>query len=1356
MRKILQFSPVSALCLLVVLFCTTSSARAQQTLGSLNGTVTDISGAAVPGAAITAVSEQTGLTRSVKSHSNGYWEILNLPIGTYHVTVTAPNFETLDFPGINVREGLAGTISHIALRPGQVTQSVTVTSNPLLNATDTTNGYTLDKSQIAETPLATGSFTQLAVLAPGVSSQLLSGTGTDSGLGNQPIWSNGQRDTSNTITVNGISVTNLFNGKTSSQDESQRYQFNIGEGNTNGGLTQDNISVYGSNGNGLASPPPEFMQEINVTTSMYDAQQGQTSGAHVAISTSTGTNQFHGQAYGLFGNNFMNASPFFYKQDALLGDLPASEVNPQLHKWVAGGTLGGPIKRNKLFFFLGYQHLYDSDQTGALSQYQVPYGLGTDRSTAGIMNALCSYFTATDLSYGEPANQASDCSTNGTQNYPQAGGGGKYKDSAPWDPAAIAILQAKTSNGGYLVPSADANGESQLLGGQPDGSIQSTSIFKGDWATTSLDFNATDNDHLSAKYFYQHTPTSSPFASTNTVGFPENEDTGAQTASLTNSLNIGSRINWVQQVGFSRQKVYSSLSSALSASDVKINAPGNNMPGINAEYFGIDSYSPFDYTNIGPQNHDGFIDQGYFENRLSPSSSAIFSLGKHTISVGFDYSYDQLNIRNGAVNHSQLSTRNFPDFLTGSIGGTVLQGNSNRYYRSNQAGAFASDKWQVLSNVSITAGLRYDYSGPFWEKNGAMFNFDPSLYSATDAAVNNTGFIVAGNNKQYGTPGVSNSTLKGRQWGLAPRVGVAWAPKAFHGNVVWRAGAGLYYDRGEYFQYLSPPAGSGISGPFGVTQEAPFAAYTSANGTLSQPFTSYVSPTTPADLAALMPTVDSIKATCTAGNIYQGNDLVDYNCNDGKPDGPLVIGNYNVNNVLPYSENWMTDIQWQPRSDTSIEIGYVGNRGKHLVVPIPFNEPRIATPSHPINGEIYSYGVQVLSNQTDASGNPLPMASEPYDSRTGGNADLRVPFVGYDPNSASFQTSAISSYDALQAQLTKRMSHNIELGMSYTWSHTLDEQSDIGLFFTGDNPDDLRSSYADADFDQTNTLTFNYVLSLPNAVKSEHNWLSKVTNNWSLMGITVLTSGEPYSIYDYSGSVGSEYFGGNIELMNPILPIKPGLRPSQVKTGHSGAYTYAQPGSSGVNPVYSPALHAGDFYIPLLAPGQNGVPPCDTTTAGGNAGPGGGPLCDVYETTFVSGQRNIFRQAFQKRADITLQKEIHGGERYNLRYQFQVFNVTNTPSFDVPYNDIGLSPNYEELPNPPGGYANGTQAQPYASTTVATPSSPSGSATCQGSSANCAYEMYTLPQTSQSDPLGVVQRSIGSQRLIQMSLHLLF
>jgi len=1316
--------------------------HAQQTLGSINGTVTDSTGAAIPQAKVTVVNNQTSLTRSTVSGNDGFFQILNLPIGTYKVTVDHDGFQSARFPSITVNTALTTTVP-ASLKIGSTAQTVEVNANPLLNATDTTNGYTLNKAQINATPLATGSFTQLAILAPGTSADFISGIGTDQGLGNQNIWANGQRATDNTYTVNGVNITNLFNGLTASQEASQRANFNIGEGSSIGGVSNNTTSVYGSNGNGLASPPPEFMDEVQVTTSMYGADQGGTSGAHVEVSTSTGSNRYHGQLYGHYGTNGLNAAPYFYKQDIGLGFLSPAYQNPSLHKWIAGGTVGGPIIKNKLFFFLGYQHLYTSDQFGALSSIQVPYGLTDDRSATGIENALCSYFAATKDGKKksiDPNN--ADCSSNGAQGIPQSS----------WNQSAIALLQAKLPNGQYLIPSAQGSGvggaaQENLLAGNPDVSEVGTSLFKGDQATASLDYNATNNDHMSAKYYYQHTPAVSPFGGSAVFGFPKNEDSGAQVASLNNSITIGSRINWEQRFGFSRAKVYSNFGSDLNASDVGISVPGGNFfPGLSLGKFAQNN-SNGNSLSVGPASD--FVDSGYFQNRFSPSTNAIFTLGKHTVSVGLNYDYTQLNIRNDRAGHAQLSTSNFASFLQGSVhSGTVLEGLTNRHYRSRDAGAFVQDKWQGRSNVSITAGLRYDYDGPLTEANGLMFNFDPSRYQSSPAAITNSGFIVAGNNKQYGTPGVSDSTLKGRQWGIAPRIGIAWSPKRFHNKVVWRAGYGLYYDRGEYFQYLSPPAGSGIGGPFGVTQEAPFAAYTNVNGNLSAPFSGGLTqPTTPAAIASTLPTLDYQEQQCTGSNIYSGNTLSGYACDAI----PAIIGNYNINNVLPYTENWTLDFQWQPTNTTSVDIAYVGNRGKHEVVPIPFNEPGIATPNNPINGQDYSYGVETMSTQTnpaDPNGAPYFNKYEPYDTFSGGNVDLRVPYVGYDPNSASFESRAISSYDALQAHIEERMSHGFQAGLSYTWSHTLDEQSDVGLFFTGDNPKDLRSSYADADFDRTNVITFNYVYQVPDLVKSMRNPLHFITNGWSLQGIVIAQSGQPFSVYDFSGAVGNEYFGGNIYLMNPVLPLKPGIRPRQAETGYNGAQ--AQVDSS------KASLNASDFEIPLITPGEQGTPPCDTTTAGGNAGPGGGPLCDVFETGFVPGQRNIFRQSSQRRADLTIQKEFKFRERYNLQYQFQIFNLTNTPSFDIPQNNITLASTYLELLGPgDSNYANGTQVQPYQSNTVVTPGSPTGNATCQGSSQNCAYELYTAPGPGVSN-LGYVTSTIGSNRVIEMALHLTF
>lgn len=1304
MNKVFRSYPWWVMCLLALTLVMPQNLRAQQTLGSINGTVTDVSGASVAGANVTVVSEQTGLTRSATTQKSGYWEILNLPVGTYKVTITQPNFETQTFPQIAVQEMRAATVN-ASLKPGQVSESVIVNANPLLNATDTTNGYTLDRAQIEATPLATGSFTQLAILAPGVSAEMLNSTGSNAGLGNQPIWANGQRDTSNTFLVNGVDVTNLFNGKSSSQSTSQRINFNIGEQSAQGGGTLTSTSVYGSNGNGLASPPPEFMQELTVNTSMYDAQQGQTAGAHVDIGTATGTNQFHGQVWGVRGTDWLNSAPFFWNQLKL--------GVPQLHRYVAGGTLGGPVMKDKLFFFLGYQRQQADDQYGGLAEMQVPFGLTSDRSTTGILNALNSWY---------------------------AGAGETNPGTITTiDPAAMALLNVKLPNGQYMIPSS--NTASNVFSSNPsafNAINYGTSRFKGDQADATLDYNLSQTDHLSAKYFYQHTPTSAPYAVSNVGGFPESEDSGAQVASLTNSISLGSKINWAQRLGFSRQKVYSNFNQGLDPAAVGISIPGySKFPGIGLQNFGFSGSYPS--LSIGP-NSD-FVDAGYFENRLSPSTNAIFSMGAHTISVGMNYSYNQLNIRNNRVGSASLSISSFPNFLQGKVrSGSLLLGDTQRYYRSSDFGGYVQDKWQARSNLSITAGLRYDFDGPFSEKNGNLFNFDPARYSVTADAVNNSGFIVAGNNKQYATPGVSDSTLRGRQWGLAPRIGFAWSPSKYHGNVVWRGGYGIYYDRGEYFQYLSPPAGSGISGPFGVTQEAPLASYVNVSGKLDAPFGTGAlgnGTSNPNVFNSLLPTQNQIRSGCTAANVYNNaSSASNYLC----PVVPYLIGNYDVDNKLPYTENWTLDMQWQPRPDLALDFGYVGNRGKHQVLPLPFNEPQLATSSHPVNGETYSYGYEVLSTNTDTFGNPVPLSTEPYDTYSGGNVDLRVPFIGYDPNSTSFQARGISSYDALQAHMEKRLTHGIQAGVSYTWSHTLDEQSDVGLFFTGDNPNDLRSSYATSDYDRTHILTFNYLFALPNVVKG-HNLLSYVANGWALVGVTVLQSGQPYSVYDYSGSVGSQYFGTNVALMNPILPLAPGVRPKQALTGHSGAFL-----DQNGTPI--PALDPTKFQIPLVAPGQNGVPPCDAT-GGPDAGGGAtGQLCDVYETNFVPGQRNIFRQAFQKRADVTLQKTTEITERYSLRYRFEVFNVTNTPSFDIPTDNITLDPNYGEL----GGNYVGTQVQP---TTASSVNTPTGPGTCVGNSQACAYELYTTPAKS-SNSLGVVTNTIGSPRIIQMSLHLLF
>ena len=1321
------------LALAAFLYCALP-ALAQQTLGSINGTVLDTSGASVSDATITVTDSQIDVTRTAKSGANGFFQIFNLPIGAYKVTVSRDGFETTDQSGITVQEAHTTTVN-ISLKVGNRAETVEVTANPLLNATDPTNGYTLDSTQIEQTPLATGSFTQLAVLSPGVNAELLSGIGTNAGLGNQPIWANGQRDTSNTFQVNGVDVTNLFNGKSSSSDTSQRYNFNIGSGATGGagnvgGTAPTSTSVYGSNGNSLPSPPPDFLQELRVNASLYDAQQGATSGAQIDANTATGTNKFHGSAFGTRATNAFNAAPFFFNQDYLLGELPAALRNPQLHRSTIGGTAGGPLWKDKLFFFLGYQNLHDTDQTTGLSQLEVPYALTDDRSNTGLLAALNSYLTAS---------------------------GSATKSSVTVDPVAATILNAKLLNGQYLIPSVQNPDPSLVAANQSNVTLTDTSKFSANQATAALDYDISTTDRLSAKYYYQHDPAVSPHVVSSTGGFPGLEDNGAQVFALGNTKSIGSRINWEQRLGFVRMKSYSTFGEQLAGvtdPTLGVGFPGaTEMGGLLVQHFNKSSGASL---QTGP--YSAFVNDGYFQNRVNPSTNLIFVLGKHTFIAGGGYSYTQLNVRNQRSGIGEARITNFSTFLAGSVNksndldsiGADGHNYSDRYYRSNEVSGYLQDKFQALPNLSITAGVRYDYHGGLTEKYGNIFNFDPALYNVTGSTVtdgasadgttngftvNNAGFIVASNNKYYPTKGVSDSTLTGRQWGVSPRIGFAWSPKQNQGKVVFSGGAGMYYDRGELFSYLSQPAGGTIGGPFGATEAPPLASYINGAGTktLANPLgsaTVVVPNANPAYFTSLLQsTLSEMVADCGA----------DYNQEVGSCDAPFSFGAYARDNKLPYTYNYTLKFQWQPLNDLAITIGYSGNRGRHGVVPVPFNQPLIAAGNN-VNGETTSYGWQVLNaNAPLADGSFAPIPGEAWDTDDGGNVDFRAPYPGYSPNAALFKAAGTSAYDALETHLEKHMSHGVSAGVSYTWSHALDEQSDVGLFFTGNNPNNLHQSYASSDFDRTNVFSANFQAALPNFVHS-HSALSYVTNGWNLTGIGILQSGEPYSLYEYYGAVGSVYYGNFPTLSNPVLPIRDAAHPKRALTGHPGSFR------NGLN--YIPAIDPTEIQLNYINPGEKGVPAC----VGSNP-------CDIYETDFApTNQRNIFRQGAQKRLDMSLRKTFLLTNRFALQYEFNVFNITNTTSLDVPQNQTEIGQN--EACNPSleslcqNFYVNFGQVL---TTKALAP-------TIRQSNNPSDNPLYLLPNTTGSgsnvevtnNTFGSVTNTIGSARVITMGAHFTF
>jgi len=1344
-------------------FLSTPYANAQQTLGGITGTVTDASGAVISGATVNMVGDETKLSRSQNTSASGSYAFVNLPIGTYSLSITQQGFQSQNIPGIQVQANRTATVN-AELKIGNVSESITVEETPLINMVDTTNGYVMDKLEIDAVPLPTGSFTGLTILSPGVNAELSGGTGANAGLGNAPVWANGQRDTSNSFLLNGVDGKTLFNGKTTSQVNSSRLVNATGVSNASGLSSipiQSSASVYLAVGESLPSPAPESVQEVRVNTSMYDAQQGSTSGAHIDMSTGSGTNSIHGEAYVHRGTNWLNADPYFYNADP---NIPQSEKNPGLHRYSAGGTIGLPIKKDKLFFYASYQHTRASDDEIGISRAIVPPNLTDDRSLNGLATAA-----NTDTTFASPLNTSSGL----VKVSPIFSGtpcGSGVNNTCGINPIAYTFFNYKLPNGQYLIPSANPNSvlanpglyssnpgiQGNLINAFPeDAEVPGTAVFRADQAVSDLDWNPNSSHSFSAKYYYQHDPTIAPYAYSMVAGFDQHLDAGSQVIALSHTQIVKSNLSVTETFGFIREKAYSTIDQPFTAAQFAsacesltgqsaavctINTLGTtHFPGVSMVFAGSTATSYDDPTNIGAGASSLAAFTGVFQNRFNPSANAIWTLGKHTITFGGSYSYTQLNTENNRNEIGTIASPDFTSFMVGNLSPnynynitTLPVGNPNRYWRANESGEYVQDKYQMRSNLSITAGLRWDWDGGLTEKYGNLLNFDPSRYNydpTTDTIVSN-GLIVAGNNPKAATPGVRNTTLTGRQWGFAPRMGIAWSPKMFNNKLVVRAGWGMYYDRGELFTYLSPGTTQNITtgGPFGINLSQPFVNSLSiSNPTFENPWG------TAATLAGAQPSGNPknivLPNACELATGL-GAPAPNSGCvpNTSNPT-PFFLADYARNNKLPYTMNTTLDIQWQPRNDLAIDVGYVNALGRHEVIPIPFNQARTATPTNPLCGpaavcpnpsssswaQSYTYGYTVQANpcpsgyNSFADGCPfiLPTGQPMVATPEGGNTDLRDPYIGIANESESFKALGISAYNAFQAHVEKKLGHGLQAGISYTFSRSFDEQSAMGLFYNGNNPLNVRSGYGPSDFDRTHVFNADYHYELPKFF-APSKWEGKVADGWAVQGLIIIQSGQPYSVIDYSGAVGSIYYGIFNGITNPIVPLNyaNGCTPQNALTGANGA----TPGQ--------PALKASCFTLPLLTPSaSNGVAPGDN-----------------YETDFTTGQRNIFRQTWQKNADISIVKVTGLTERFTLKYTFDVFNLTNTPSFDVPIDNVTQNLAYGQFPQV------GTASAPTPSTCASS-----------GGSAGPPNYFYNCP-----GGLGQVTKTIGSSRQVQMSLSLVF
>jgi hypothetical protein len=713
---------LSALCLLA-LFCVSAPAQSQ-TSGRISGTVKDEQGAAIPGAEVAVTNQATGEERKVMTDADGNYFVPLLPPGAYTLSVTASGFKRSIAEDIKVTITETSTINP-TLSVGAVQESVTVNAAPPLVQTEGSQlGRVVDTRAVAELPLATRNFTQILSLSPGAATYLPDNTAV--GRNSQNISVNGARVTNNNFQINGI------------------------DANSMGTNSAPSLSV----------PAPETIQEFKVQTSLYDATFGRSGGGNIQAVTKSGANDFHGGAYEYFRNEKLNANNPFLKA--------TNVARPILRRNVFGGLIGGPIKKDKAFFFASYQGTRERNGASVINSLStnvlVDPKLTKDRSAATLQ-----------ATYGVPVN-----------------------------PVALALLNTKLANGQYLIPTPTAS-DGTYTGSTP-------SIFDENQFNANIDYRFSDRNTLSGKFFYSNAP--------QTLTLPSFLGGGPNVPGYGNFQQNNNRLLSLQYVHIFSPTVFNELRAGYNF--IRVDAfpqePVNDSNvGINRSNANI--FPGLGLIRINPASNGVVIGTSATIDvkAVAPSTTLADTLsitkGKHNIRTGGEYRYNENNYVLNFFTRGQIDFASFTAFLLGAPTFSVFgSGIGNRSLRASDYNLFVQDDWKFNRKLTLNLGLRYELDLPPYDTRGRIATFDPSLYvlrpAIGGAAIGPPigGYVQAGNViSQYDVASIPNvgkrvvNSIDPNNF--APRVGFAYSPLE-SGRLVLRGGYGIFYSRTS-FQYLT-------------------------------------------------------------------------------------------------------------------------------------------------------------------------------------------------------------------------------------------------------------------------------------------------------------------------------------------------------------------------------------------------------------------------------------------------------------------------------------------------------------------------------------------------------------------------
>jgi hypothetical protein len=978
------------------------TARAQDT-ASLRGTVTDESGGVIVGAKVTLTNAKTNVSHSTVTGNDGGYLFTTVQVGAYRVSVEHANFQTSVQTGIVLDLNQNGRVD-VVLKVGQATTTVEVTTTVAqVDTSSAVLGKVEDERAIRDLPLLDRDTLQLGLLQAGVFNP-----DPDDGSGN-PFSVSGQRSESLTFLLDGANNTDFLG---------------------------NNIVV---------DPNPDAVEEFKILTNNYDAEYGRTSGGIVNQITKSGTNNVHGDAFEFLRNDALNARDNFLTQRS------------SFKRNVFGGTVGGPIKKDKTFFFVAYQGarrregvtspeltvLDQAERGGDFGEYCATYD-NSGNCTAQGGTQLINPYTGQNIPYNNMAT------------------------------AGLVNPTIQTYISKFLpLPNLPGNGY-----------ISSpTALIDDDQGIVHLDHNLTSHDTLSFVYVIDQLRDAYPFQIINGAstggdvpvgsGFTDNNRT--QIGTLTWTRNIGgNRVNEAR-IAVNRYATKQAVPttttspSALGFSNVTPADPAGAAPPLMTSYDFSLGPSPQGPTTLNRTSWEW-------------ADNFTWTLGKHELKFGGDitrieqnYAYDFYN--NGGFDFDEYGVTFTGDTLADFVGGfwDNYTQYSNAIYgiRTGSFAGYVQDTWKITRKFTLNYGLRYEYFQPQSDIHNNILGFFPGQQS--------TVFPGAPPDILYpGDPGTPNKALVYPDYdNFGPRLGFAWD---IFGNakLVMRGGGGIFYDIEDGALNLQfggqPPFGYIANNNPGPQNYAGL----SPTDTVSDPFT-YLGLTNPYPYTP------------------NGSFLV-----------PAISYAYTTwpHFRTPYSENFNYGFQWQATKDTMVEAVYVGSLGRRLISSAETNFPLQSVEAEQLAqfGFIYPDCARPLSACVDGAtpNNPI----DPNGSPTGAT------FLDTD------KSDGLSDSHQLQLTVDKRFSKGLQFRGAYTLAKTMDITSGFrsrsGQYT---DPYDYRFDRAPADFNAPQRLVFSWIWELPFAYRIHDNGvLQKIAKGWQLNGIATFQAGQPFTLYSNNGS----------------------------------------------------------------------------------------------------------------------------------------------------------------------------------------------------------------------------------------------